>query len=81
MPKIRVINKLMPKFQPIIALLLISIVVIGVAYVLLAIGVIKNPFSKKLEVPLKSAYQNPFDQKTQYVNPFSEYKNPFDYLQ
>lgn len=70
----------MIKFQPILALLLVSIVVIGVAYVLLVIGVIKNPFSKELKVPLKAAYENPFDQTTQYVNPFSEYKNPFDYL-
>lgn len=71
----------MPKSQPIIAFLLVLIVAISVAYVLLAIGVIKNPFSKELKVPLKSAYENPFDKKTQYVNPFSEYKNPFDYLQ
>lgn len=29
---------------------------------------------------LKTEYQNPLDEKTQYVNPFSEYKNPFDEL-
>lgn len=31
-------------------------------------------------VTLKTDYQNPFDKNTQYVNPFSEYKNPFDSL-
>ncbi len=31
-------------------------------------------------VPLKTDYQNPFDKNNQYVNPFAEYKNPFDSL-
>lgn len=31
-------------------------------------------------VPLKKDYQNPFDDKTQYVNPFTQNKNPFDSL-
>lgn len=31
-------------------------------------------------VPLKQDYQNPFDAKTQYVNPFTQNKNPFDTL-
>lgn len=26
-------------------------------------------------------YENPLDKDTQYVNPFSEYKNPFDAVQ
>ena len=34
-------------------------------------------FSKAPKVAIKSEYKNPFDQKTQYVNPFEEYKNPF----
>lgn len=63
-----------------LTLLLLSIAVIGVAYVLLALGIIRNPFEKELKVPLSEVYQNPFDQKTQYVNPFSNYKNPFDSL-
>ena len=62
-------------------LLPIAIAAIASAYVLLVLGVIKNPFSKELKVPLTEVYQNPFDQNTQYVNPFSEYKNPFDSLE
>lgn len=31
-------------------------------------------------VSLKKEYENPFDKKTQYINPFSDYKNPFDNL-
>ena len=68
-------------FQPVITLLLLSVAAIGVAYVLLVLNIIKNPFKEELKVPLNVVYQNPFDQKTQYVNPFSEYKNPFDYLE
>lgn len=36
--------------------------------------------SKALAVVLKEEYSNPFDKDTQYVNPFSSYKNPFDQL-
>ncbi len=32
-------------------------------------------------VNLKSEYENPFSSDTQYVNPFSDYKNPFDNLE
>lgn len=32
-------------------------------------------------VTLKTDYQNPFDKSTQYVNPFSDYKNPFDAIE
>lgn len=28
----------------------------------------------------QTAYSNPFDKKSSYVNPFSSYKNPFDSL-
>ncbi len=31
-----------------------------------------------VKVSLQKDYQNPFDKKTQYVNPFTQYKNPFD---
>jgi len=34
----------------------------------------------KVQVPVKVEYKNPFDKKTQYVNPFSSYKNPLDFL-
>lgn len=36
--------------------------------------------SKEPTVSLTKDYDNPFDKSTQYVNPFSEYKNPFDEL-
>lgn len=35
---------------------------------------------KEPNVNLKKAYENPFSTRTQYVNPFSDYKNPFDNL-
>jgi len=28
----------------------------------------------------QNQYENPFDKDSQYVNPFSDYKNPFDSL-
>ncbi len=40
-----------------------------------------SPTPLPATVELKTEYQNPLDEKTQYVNPFSEYKNPFDELQ
>lgn len=39
-----------------------------------------KPKKKTASVQLENEYQNPFDKKTQYVNPFSSYKNPFDTL-
>jgi len=38
---------------------------------------LKSPLQKKAVVGLKTTYENPFDKKTQYVNPFQENKNPF----
>lgn len=35
---------------------------------------------QEAQVTLQSKYQNPFDKNTQYTNPFSDYKNPFDQL-
>ncbi|MEK7159932.1 MAG: hypothetical protein AAB702_00425 [Patescibacteria group bacterium] len=37
--------------------------------------------TKEPTVNLVTEYENPFDKKSQYVNPFSGYKNPFDSLQ
>lgn len=34
--------------------------------------------TREPSVNLRSQYQNPFDKKAQYVNPFSQFKNPFD---
>lgn len=36
--------------------------------------------ASKVQVPVRVEYKNPFDKKTQYVNPFSSYKNPLDSL-
>lgn len=54
-----------------------------VIYLFLAKGFVKQPSStppKEPQIQLETQYQNPFNQKTQYVNPFSSYKNPFDNL-
>ncbi len=42
----------------------------------------KNPTNQSTNTPvsLKKDYQNPFDKNSQYINPFSGYKNPFDSL-
>ncbi len=37
--------------------------------------------TKTTTVELKTEYENPFAEETQYVNPFSTSKNPFDTLQ
>ena len=34
-----------------------------------------------VQVSLTSEYKNPFDQDSQYVNPFEEFKSPFHSLQ
>lgn len=36
--------------------------------------------SQKSAIAPQTSYANPFDKKSQYTNPFSEYKNPFDTL-
>lgn len=70
-----------------VAPLLILVIVGVLGLVLFSTGIIKNPFSKvpflgnlsqsAPKVALKTEYKNPFDKKTQFVNPFDEYKNPF----
>ncbi len=39
-----------------------------------------SPQSQETAVKPNAQYQNPFDKSTQYVNPFSGNKNPFDNL-
>jgi len=34
----------------------------------------------KMNVPMKTKYENPFSEKTQYQNPFTKNTNPFDNL-
>ena len=60
---------------PLIIILLL--IVAGVAYFIGSKGNIKNPTAKQ-EVRLNTQYLNPFEKETHYVNPFDEYKNPFD---
>lgn len=43
-------------------------------------GGLKSKKTKEPTVTLTKDYDNPFDKSTQYTNPFSEYKNPFDNL-
>ena len=60
----------------------VILLVIAVGIVLFSLGVVKSPLtSKKSSVQLTSSYDNPFEKNTQYVNPFNEYKNPFDLLE
>lgn len=66
-----------------IALLIPLVLVAAVAlffYLLISQGIITNPLSKEPIVKLKTEYKNPFAKGSQYVNPFSGYKNPFDNL-
>ena len=78
----------MPKEEPfvqkgvvhLLALFLILAAIAFLALLLVKGGVIKTRVSKDVQVQLASEYQNPFNKDTQYVNPFSEYKNPFDNL-
>lgn len=54
---------------------LIVVVVLFVSHKITLPGTTHPP-----AVSLKTQYQNPFDSSSQYVNPFSSYKNPFDNL-
>ena len=63
--------------------MIVVLVVIGIGFLLVFLGVIKIPsnplpvLKKQATVNLKSEYKNPFKKETQYVNPFDTYKNPF----
>lgn len=77
---------ILPMYQKgiiqLLPLLLLAIVIVGGVY-LYSQGILKIPslsLQKKPTVELQTAYQNPFDKGSQYVNPFSGYKNPFDNL-
>lgn len=68
--------------------LLFLLIAAVLLFILIAQGIIKIPLKninlpgvkKEPTVSLQTQYQNPFDKNAQYVNPFSEYKNPFDNL-
>ncbi|OGM32668.1 hypothetical protein A2803_01250 [Candidatus Woesebacteria bacterium RIFCSPHIGHO2_01_FULL_44_21] len=70
---------------------LLPLVLVGVlVVVLLALAVLSGGLPKSVQqtllrstpesvsVSLSQEYNNPFDSNSQYVNPFSTYKNPFD---
>lgn len=69
---------------PLLFLLIAAVLV----FILISQGIVKIPLKninlpgvkKEPTVSLQTQYQNPFDKNAQYVNPFSEYKNPFDNL-
>lgn len=70
---------------PLFVLLIIGVVI----FILISQGIIKIPLKsvpslpgqkKEPTVKLQKQYQNPFDKSSQYLNPFSGYKNPFDTL-
>lgn len=69
-----------------IAVFLLILLIVGAGfYILISLGIIKNPlgglpFFKNDNVPkisTRTEYKNPFKKETQYVNPFETYKNPF----
>ncbi len=43
--------------------------------------VVFNKTPEPASVALTTSYENPFDSGSQYVNPFSTYKNPFDLVE
>ncbi len=64
----------------------LALLTIGIIYIaLVRFRIVKDPFplqnipllQQGPQVSIKTKYQNPFDKKTQYVNPFETYKNPF----
>ena len=74
-------------FIHLVPLLLIALVVgLGIGYFLVSKGFVENPAPSILKIPtegrvdLAADYRNPLDKSSQYVNPFSEFKNPFDVL-
>lgn len=70
-----------------LVVLLLILFALGTVLYVLPSGVLKQTSLPSLprqkqeaSVTLQKQYQNPFDKNTQYVNPFSGYKNPFDTL-
>ena len=69
---------------PLFVLAVVAAAAVGL--ILIYLGVIKNPISNVVKIPvqaqvdLKADYKNPLSKTTQYLNPFSSYKNPFDTL-
>lgn len=63
-----------------VAIILVASVLVIFTYLVFS-GRLNLGLSKKSAEPtitLQTVVKNPFDKTSQYVNPFSEYKNPFD---
>ena len=63
-----------------IAVILLGCFLLVLTYFVFS-GRLNLGLSKKSSEPtvtLQTVVQNPFDKNSQYVNPFSGYKNPFD---
>lgn len=60
--------------------LIVLVIIAGLVFFLTTKGIIPNPLKPKPEVRLNTQYLNPFEKETHYVNPFDEYKNPFDII-
>lgn len=66
----------------VVIFLVLGFAVIVIVFLILSYtGVVKSPVPLPLggsQATLKTFYENPFDEKSQYINPLDEYKNPFD---
>ncbi len=62
----------------------VHLLLIAVVLVALIIGgyflytKVLKPQTQAPKVQLQSTYANPFDKSAQYINPFVEFKDPFD---
>lgn len=63
---------------PLFLVLFAALIFVG--YFLFKSGAVRTKQQAQTQVELAPDYKNPLDKSTQYVNPFSEYKNPFDLL-
>ena len=66
---------------------ILAILVFGVVSTVLIIKMmtkevplVAKTTSSESALPLQASYANPFEQSTQYENPFAETENPFDTL-
>jgi len=65
----------------VVALLLFGVILVGLLNKSSKVTTTQSPTTpQKPTVKLKTEYKNPFEKETQYVNPFAQYKNPFDNL-
>ena len=70
----------MPNKGIVVVFPLVIVAALVVFFVLVIQKPLTNLTKKETQIELQTQYQNPFDKDSQYVNPFSVYKNPFDQL-